>query len=117
MPVIKAWNDEGELCDRYLWGAQYIRPTERLADLIRMWRRDAGRDREDMERLQKEYRDTAKFFKAEARHYLRLERACTLAMPWFGVPDKKQVAIRPLLWPIDLASEMDEIAGRIYMAA
>jgi hypothetical protein len=104
MPVIDAWGDNQELVKRYHWPAQHVTPNGH-ADRLRAWRKQHIADQED-----------CKAYKEGARHFLKLQRACTLMIPWFGVADSKQQPVPPHLWPVDLAPQLDEISFRILLA-
>ena len=117
MPRIANVNDVGEICGRYGWPAKYVTPTPDISDALRGWRKEAIRDREEFLFLQKavQDRDTAKFLKDCANREMKRQRACTFMIPYFGEPDKNQQAERPIMWPLELASELDEISNRIMM--
>lgn len=103
----------------YRWPCCCITPTQEIYDLLKQSRKDAVREQEYWSALQKQYgrddREFAKFCKEQSRYYLRLQRACTLMVPYFGEPDKNQEYTRSKYWPIDLVSELDEISYRIIL--
>lgn len=114
MPRFKTGNDDAEPVERYRWHAQYVTPVNDIGQVLRDWRRRVVRDREEFLGFQKAYGrndpEYARFFKGRANRCMRLIRAITLAIPWFDIPDSKQEAERPLLWPLDLEAELDEVA-------
>lgn len=118
MPVIDSTDMYGKPVKRYGWPAHGLTPRERDHDNLRQWRKEAIKDRDFFLEAQKscgkEDREYAKFFKEAANRNLRLQRACTLMLPWFGEGDNGQIHVEPSLWPIELADELDEIARRIF---
>lgn len=120
MPRIKALNDEGNLVDRYGWPAEYITPAPSAHDFLRDLRKRYITDREIFLAYQKQFgredRESARFFKECANDCMKLIRAVTLALPHFGAPDKAQDCIRSLLWPVDLAPELDQVARELLLA-
>lgn len=54
-------------------------------------------------------KETAKFFKEEARRMLKHTRACTLILNWAEGTD----GTRPRHWPLELNDELDFISYRI----
>ena len=107
MPIIGGYSyQDNSDVDRYEWSAGYVTPTAEIPAALRQWRKDAIKDRE--------------FFigcgmEEDARHQMKLQRACKLMIPWFGEPDKGQKAEEPTLWPVELAPELDEISRRIEL--
>lgn len=80
-----------------------------IENWLKEYRKEAVKDQEQFLVWHKEYKD--KFFKEEARYHLRLQRACTLMLIYFGEGD-----YRPSTeWPKELASELDEITDRIEL--
>ena len=104
MPIVQMQNDEDRAVDRYDWPAKYVTPRDGVSDALRQWRKDAIKGQSD-----------AAGYKEGSRHFLKLQRACTLMIPWFGDPDKNQKPERPIVWPVDLAPELDEISGRLVL--
>lgn len=128
MPVYITSDADGKRIERYGvifsdgicgWPLMYTTPTEDIYRALKTYRKEAQKDQEEFIGYQKlcgkNDIDLAKFFKECARHHLRIQRACTLMIPWFGEPDENQKIERPLLWPIELASELDEISNRIIL--
>ncbi len=117
MPSIVSTDDDGKICPRYGWPAQYVTPTREISDALRGWRKEAIRGREEFMFLQKNVQDreAAKFLKECANREMKRQRACTLMIPWFGEPDRNQTPERPIMWPLELVHELDEIANRIVM--
>lgn len=120
MPTFETWGDDRKTVVRYGWPAGRVTPMSDIAEDLRSWRRQATLDREEFLGYQKlcrgpEDRELARFFKECAAHQLKLQRACTLMIPWFGEPDTNQEAEPPTMWPVDLAPELDEISGRIEL--
>lgn len=100
----------------YRWPAdQVIGPG--IAERLREWRKEYIKCRENWLEIQKDAwktnKELAKLAKQESQHYMKLQRACTLMIPWFGEPDKGQVTERPKMWPVDLDSELDEVSSRL----
>lgn len=119
MPRVKTLNADGNPVERYEWPAQYVTPMDGMGEALRGWRRTAINDREEYLEYGKscraERREYAKFFSQCAAHHLRLQRACTLMLPWLGELDKNQKEERPFLWALDLDAELDEIASQVIL--
>lgn len=120
MPIFDAKNDAGETVKRYDWPAKYMTPTDDMDEALRTWRKEAIQDRElflDTQKLLAATgdREGAKMMKEFANFHLKLQRACTLILPWLAGPDANQEVVRPLLWPVDLAPELDEISFRLLL--
>ncbi len=117
MPRYATQNDEGQPVERYRWPAENVTPTAEIGEELREWRKQAIRDQEKFAAMHKaaDDRDVAKFFKEAGREALRVQRAITLMLPWLAEPDDKQIPVRPCLWPLDLESEMDRVAGKIVL--
>ena len=116
MPRFKTINDDGDKVERYRWPAGYVTPTPDIAPALREWRREAIKDQEEFLAFQKANASDRTFFKDCARRALRLQRAITLALPYFGDPDSGQVQVRTGLWPLELADECDDVGRRILLA-
>src|SRR5678815_4264183 len=121
MPAIPATNDDGKIVKRYGWPADQVTGSV-AADALREWRKAAIVDRDQFLAFQKAAgasgdRDGARFFKECANRELRRQRACTLMLPWIGTPDPNQRVDRPVLWPLELVEELDEISGRLILRA
>ena len=117
--VMESDDDGSERVNRYSWPAEYVTPVDGVADALRQWRKAAIKSQEEFSAAQKQCGrddpDGARFFKTEARYHLKLQRACTYMLPWFGEADRAQATDRPCLWPVELVSELDEISRRIVM--
>ena len=92
------------------WPCQQITASETVCGRLRDWRKEAIKDQEEFLANQKAFPIEGRWFKEEARHSLKIQRACTLALSWFEGNDAV-----PHKWPIDLASEVQFIAGRLIM--
>lgn len=118
MPVIDSI-ENGKPVKRYRWPAQYVTPTEDMYDRLSAWRKIAIQMQEYCTQQQKLYghqnREIAKFFKEESRRFLRQQRAVAYHMPWICGPVEKEGEVPPQLWPIDLAEELDYIAGMLVL--
>lgn len=86
-------------------------------DLLRQWRRQAIKEQEAWIALQKELgREHAQFCKVEAKHWLRMQRACAIHLGWLGDPDPNQkVEQNHIHWPPDLGQELDTVCHRLLM--
>ena len=119
MPVFLTQNHDGQVVKRYQWPAEYVTPHDEIYGFLIDLRRAATRDREMFLSYQKAHvatdRELARFFKGAANDALGLVRAVTLALPWLGRPDAGQITMRPLMWPVDLAPQLDEIARNIRL--
>lgn len=80
-----------------------------IENWLKEYRKEAVKDQEQYMTWQKEYKD--KFFKEEAKYHLRLQRACTLMLGYYGVGEWRCSTN----WPLELASELDEITNRIEL--
>lgn len=124
MPMYQTINDEGEDVERYRWPAQYITPTRQLNEILRSLRKQAVKDREEFIGYQKacgeaKDREGARFFKECANIEMRMQRACSLMIPYFGEPDSghSDLDLKPTtLWPGDLAHELDAVSRALYLA-
>ena len=92
------------------WPCQQITASETVCGRLRDWRKEAIKDQEEFLANQKAFLIEGRWFKEEARHSLKIQRACTLALSWFEGNDAA-----PHKWPVDLASEVQFIAGRLIM--
>ena len=92
------------------WPCQQITASETVCGRLRDWRKEAIKDQEEFLANQKAFLIEGRWFKEEARHSLKIQRACTLALSWFEGNDAASHK-----WPIDLASEVQFIAGRLIM--
>ena len=81
------------------WPCQQITASETVCGRLRDWRKEAIKDQEEFLANQKAFPIEGRWFKEEARHSLKIQRACTLALSWFEGNDAA-----PHKWPIDLAS-------------
>lgn len=121
MPRYQTVDNDGKKVIRYRWPAQYELGSDAdvVYESLKAWRKQAIKDREEFLGYQKscgqQDQDGARFFKECANREMRRQRACTVMLPFFGEPDAEQEVVRPLLWPTDLESELDEISGRIIL--
>ena len=121
MPRYQTVDSDGDNVVRYRWPAQYeLGPdADVVYESLKAWRKQAIKDREEFLGYQKtcgqQDQDGARFFKECANREMRRQRACTYMLPYFGEPDAKQEIVRPILWPVDLEAELDEIAYRIIV--
>lgn len=117
MPKYLTYNDDWEPVMRYRWPAVFVTPTNNITPAIRDWRKAAIKEREEFAALQKTAatREDARFFKEQANRAMRIQRACTLMIPWFGEPDNNQRPERPKMWPLELSDELDEISNSIIL--
>jgi hypothetical protein len=119
MGVASSYDANGEPVDRYRWPARML-VAEGAHAALRDWRKQAIADREEMLSAQalagrSGDREGARYFKEAAAHLLKMQRAMTLMLPWFGEPDTKQEAVSPELWPIEMASELDVVSARLLI--
>ncbi len=119
MPVVDAINDDGDPVERYEWPARSVTPTDDIPEYLRDWRKRLVVEREDFLRLQKQLgrdnREAAKWYGTLAGDAMKMIRAVSLHLPWFGEPDAKQENGRPWLWPTGLADECDQVARSIVL--
>lgn len=120
MPVVQTCGEDGKPVLRYVWPARYLTPTEEMNADLRGWRAEAVAHQEEMlaaqRRCGRDDREYARFFRDEAARAVRFQRAVKLMLPWLGNPDTGQTPERPILWPVELAEELDTIAGRLVIA-
>lgn len=100
----------------YYWTLRWRNFTDYpyIEDWLKQYRKEAVKDQEHWLAVQKEFktdRDFAKFCKEESRYYLRLQRACTLMLVYFGEGEYTPSTE----WPKELAPELDEIVHRIEL--
>ena len=100
MPVIDAVDDNRKPVKRYDWPARYLDGEHN--DTLRQWRKEAIAEQESPDSE-----------KAEKREHLRTVRAIGLMLPWLGEPDGGQEPVRPSLWPLQLAGELDRVSHRL----
>lgn len=108
-PELKTGDTQDFKC--YYWTLRWREFTDYpyIEDWLKEFRKEAVKDQELFLSWHKEYKD--KFFKEEARYHLRLQRACTLMLIYYGYGE-----YRPSTdWPKELASELDEIVARIEL--
>ena len=85
--------------------ALYETPRPAIVDYLKTTRKEAVNIREGL-------LPGGKPFKQLAAHYLRIERACNLLLPWFD-GECKLAAIPPTKWPEELADEVELVARGI----
>jgi len=110
----------GDRVKRYDWPAKSMTPVDGMDAVLRGWRKEAIREREEFLNLQKDLgrtgdRTTAKIMKECASYQLQVQRACTLMLPWVGVPDTNQDVLPSSLWPIDLMDALDHVSWRLLL--
>lgn len=102
----------------YKWPIEYVTPSLEIYEFLKTRRKDFQKLQEEWIKLQKEFKndpELAKFCKEEAKYCLKLQRACAFQIPWFGPPDKNQEILRPKMWSVDLAEELDTVSYEILL--
>ena len=92
------------------WPCQQIAASEKVCERLRDWRKEAIKDQEEFLANQKAFPIEGRWCKEAARHSLKIQRACSLALGWFEGNDAA-----PHKWPVDLAPEIQLVAGRLIM--
>jgi len=116
MPRFPAVNANGKAVERYLWPARYVTPNAEIHLALLKWRKEAIAEREFFRRGCNSSTDEIDaLYKERAAHWLKIQRAVTLMLPYFGAADKKQKEENTELWPLDLESELDEVSRRICL--
>lgn len=119
MPIVKMANNEGDAVERYKFPAEYVTPVNGIYGYLIEKRKLAIKEQEFFAGAKREIGrgslEAAKMMKEHEKHWLKMQRAITYALPWFGVPDKNQEPIPMHLWPVDMAAELDEVGRGICL--
>lgn len=113
MPL-RRWKDSDGHHTEYV---QPIMGQSLSVEALRRIRAQASRDRDDMLALQKSAgkadRDSARFFKEEAGHYLKTWRAADFWLLWATGSDGARC---PAQWPIELVDYLDRVFSKALSA-
>ena len=117
MPVITEYSEteDNTKVQVYSCPAVYVTPTTEIQEFLKIKRKEAVKEQEYFLSLQKEFgkeKEYFKFFKEESRYWLKIQRACTLHLPWFG---GEGGVVRPKHWPIDLVNQLDRVSNWIIL--
>jgi len=67
------------------WPCQQITASETVCGRLRDWRKEAIKDQEEFLANQKAFPIEGRWCKEAARHSLKIQRACSLALGWLKV--------------------------------
>lgn len=118
MAIVQKFVNQGEpIKDRYNWDGRFITPTEEIYNFLIQWRKDTIKNQDENRALMNKYedREIKKLYKILMNAQLKVQRAITLMLPWFGQGDKNQTAIMTDLWPLDLVEELDYVTGVLIL--
>lgn len=111
MPIRMVREDgKKDLIPRY-YAPMLAQPGAPGLEAVRAYRRSAVADREFFEKLRK-VPEAARYASAEVKRHQRRERAATIVIRWAEELGANSIAS----WPVELAEELDEVAGVLYLA-